>query len=377
MNLAGGVSVSAAVQTRYSRKPEEGIGTDVLLARACRMAMESAGTSSDQIDGFGVASFTLGPDRAIDLAVKLALSPTWIMDSAVGGASGIDMLQHAVSAIRTGDARRILLVGGDVFSKESFAHLVRHYNRAMTSDYGDVAGFGPNVMFALITSRQMELHGLRREDYGTLVCKQRLGAATNPNAVYRKPLSMREYLEAPVVADPLSILDCVPVVSGACAVIVEADTLTTGSPRVIVQAVAAHHNFDLHGGDGTVTGLGSAARKLWSATGWSPSALSVLALYDDYPAVVIAQLMDLGILRDGHVASDLHALLNSDVALNSSGGMLSAGQCGAGAGLHFVVDAVNALRARNVGSKAVVSGYGMVASRYGACANAAALELVP
>lgn len=376
MNRAGGAFISAAVQTPYSRKSQAGIDTDVVLAQACRMAMESAGTSLDHIDGFGVASFTLGPDRAIDLAVKLAISPTWIMDSAIGGASGVDMLQHAVSAIRTGDARRILLVGGDVFTKESFAHLVRHYNRAMISDYGDIAGFGPNVMFALMTSRQMELHGLRREDYGSLVCKQRSWAATNSNAVYRKPLTMREYLEAPVVAEPLSILDCVPVVSGACAVIVEANTVMSTSPRVIVHAVAAHHNFDLHRGDGMVTGLSSTTRKLWKATGWSPSDISVLALYDDYPAVVIAQLIDLGILRDGHVASDLHALLNSNVALNSSGGMLSAGQCGAGAGLHFVVDAVNALRARNVGSKAVVSGYGMVASRYGACANAAALELV-
>jgi acetyl-CoA acetyltransferase len=66
--------------------------------------------------------------------------------------------------------------------------------------------------------------------------------------------------------------------------------------------------------------------------------------------------------------------------VNTSGGQLSAGQAGAGAGLHGLVEAVTQLRGeareRQVpGARlGLVSGYGMVLYRYGACANAVVLE---
>jgi len=374
--MAQTVDICAAVQTPYVRHPADDMTTASVLANAARSALVASTLTAREIDGLGIASFTLAPDRAIDMSVKLGLRATWIMDSGLGGASGVDMLQHAVAAIRNGDARRILLVGGDAFTPESFNQLVRNYNVATGQDYGDVPGFGPNAMFALITQQQMTQYGLEREDYGFVAIRQRKWASRNPNAVYRHPLSMTEYLEAPLVADPLTILDCVPVVAGACAVIVEAERTESTSGRIVVRGIAADHNADLHTGTGLTTGLTSVCPRLWNSTGWSPAQIDVLSLYDDYPAVVVAQLIDAGFLRAEHVRADLRALLSSEVALNSSGGMLSAGQCGAGAGLHFIVDAVKALQTRSIGAKALVSGYGMVVSRYGACSNAAALERV-
>ena len=291
------IRISASVQTPYVRRPSAGTTTPDVLAQAAQAALAEAGLSRSHIDGLGVASFTLAPDRAIDLAVKLGLDVTWIMDSGLGGASGVDMLQHAVAAVRNGDAQRILLVGGDVFTDESFTRLVREYNDAMSQDYGDIQGFGPNVMFALITQLQMNRFGLDRNTYGRLVIRQREGAANNPGAVYREPLTMHEYMDAPVVADPLTILDCVPVVSGACAVIVELDDYrgarnSDDKPAVVIRGLAAHHNADRHTGSGLKTGLNSAISALWERTGWAQRDVTVLALYDDYPAVVIAQLVD-------------------------------------------------------------------------------------
>jgi acetyl-CoA acetyltransferase len=105
--------------------------------------------------------------------------------------------------------------------------------------------------------------------------------------------------------------------------------------------------------------------------------MDVVAVYDDYPCVVLVQLEDLGF---GAPDALLDAIAEGELALNTSGGQLSAGQAGAAGGLHGLVEAVEQLRGRGgarqvAGARlALVTGYGMVAYRHGACANAVVLE---
>ena len=103
-------------------------------------------------------------------------------------------------------------------------------------------------------------------------------------------------------------------------------------------------------------------------------------VYDDYPAVVFIQLADLGVIAEGELASFAERrLLEERWPLNTSGGMLSAGQAGAAGGMHGLVEAATQLLGRagerqTEARTALVSGYGMVLARYGAAANAAILE---
>jgi acetyl-CoA acetyltransferase len=100
-------------------------------------------------------------------------------------------------------------------------------------------------------------------------------------------------------------------------------------------------------------------------------------VYDDYPAMTLIQLDDLGLVPDHDIARFLR---ESTLPVNTSGGQLSAGQAGAASGMHGVVEAVSQLlgafddRTPIGARRAVVTGYGMVIYRYGTCANAAVLE---
>ena len=42
------------------------------------------------------------------------------MDAGTAGASGVDMLQHAVRAVEAGDATHVLVLAGDVFAPGRF-----------------------------------------------------------------------------------------------------------------------------------------------------------------------------------------------------------------------------------------------------------------
>jgi acetyl-CoA acetyltransferase len=375
----GGAAIIGAAESPYTRHaPLEWHGqelrTEHLLADAVVRALEDAGIERDQVDGLGVCSFTLAPDHAIDIAWRLGMSVRWLMEDTSGGAGGINMLQHAVRAVEAGDASVIMLVAGDKIFGRDYETLNDNYNRA-TRDYLAVLPMeGPNTLFSFITQRHMRRYGLRREDYACV---------RNPGAVYRRPLTLEEYLGAPVVAPPLHRYDCVPPVAGADAIVVAAVDRGADTPAARVRAVGAAYDHDKQEGDGLSTGLSVCAGPTWERAALGPEDADVVSIYDDYPVMVVIQAAELGLIPDGDPARFLHAdLWEGQCPLNTSGGQLSAGQAGAGAGLHGVVEVVTQLRGR-AGRRQVASarigvstGYGMVLWRHGACANVAVLERV-
>lgn len=365
-------------ETPALRHPDASCSTAGLMAEAIGDALCGAGLTPADVDGLGVASFTLRPDRAIDLGWRLGLRLNWCMQDEMGGASAINLLRQAWLALEAGQARTIVLVSGDHFTGADFAGLVRGYNRSAQEYLSPLGCEGPNPLFAMLTQRQMARTGLRREDYGALCVAQRQWAADNPNAAYRQPLTLAQYLDAPLVAPPLGRLDCVPVVSGASALVLRAQPQGV-SVRLI--ASDARYNDDQQEGDGLATGIAAFAPDLWRRAGLGPEDMDVISVYDDYPAMALAQLCDLGFAR----ADDLPGFIARRIAtralpVNTAGGQLSAGQAGTAGGMHGLVEVSRQLLGQ-AGARqlpglrhGVVTGYGMVQLRYGMCANAAVLS---
>jgi acetyl-CoA acetyltransferase len=375
--VSGRPLLAGAAETPYTRRRGEET-TPLLLAQAASGALDDAGLNPADVDGLGVASFSLEPDHAIDLAWRLGLRLRWLMEDAQGGASALNMLQHACRAVEAGDAEVVLLLAGDALSSTDFRRMADEHNSATRDHLAGLPAGGPNALFALLTNRHMREHGLRRETYGRVVVAQRAWAALNPGAVYREPLTMTEYLNAPTVADPLSLLDCVPIVTGADAVVVSAGA---NGPALEIAALAASFNHDHQEGTGLQTGLAEAAPALWEKAGCAPQEVDVVSVYDDYPVMVLAQLADLGFVADGDLERFAREHLETRrLPVNTSGGQLSAGQAGAAGGMHGLVEAIRQLRGdageRQVAgaSTALVTGYGMIAYRYGACSNAVVLR---
>jgi acetyl-CoA acetyltransferase len=379
-------AIVGAYETPYTRHPPADRDTTSYLAEAVAGALADAGIEHGAVDGLGVASFSLAPDHAIDLAWRLGLRVRWIMDDANGGASAVNLLGHAVRAIEAGDAETIVLCAGDHLDRDAFRALAASYNRATAEALVPLGYPGPNPLFALLTQRFAAEHTLAREDLACIPIAQRWWAGRNPAAVYREPLALDAYLSAPFVAEPLTRYDCVPVVTGADALVVTAapggGRGGRAAPHVRVRAIAARHNPDGQQGDGVASGFAELAGTLWPAAGVRATDVDAAFLYDDYPVMVLVQAAQLGLIPDGDLVRFLHRdLLEQRRVMNTSGGQLSAGQAGAAGGMHGLVEAVRQLLGA-AGERqarcalAVVAGYGMVLYRHGACHNAAVLERV-
>lgn len=375
--------IVGAGTAKYERHPAVERRTETFIAEAVVAALADAGIDRDEVDGFGVASFSLAPDHAIDMAWKLGMTLRWVMEDTNGGASAINMLHHAIRAIEAGDAETIVLAAGDRMEKREFHLMTDRYNRVARDYLAPLPLNGPNALFSFLTQRYGRIHGLDREDFGCIPIAQRAWAGKNPLAVYRRPMSWEEYLSSVPIAPPLTRYDCVPIVSGGDAIVVTTPERAArlDGAAAGVRAIRQLHNHDQQEGDGLDSGFARIRDELWEAAGARPEDLDSAHIYDDYPVMVLVQLADLGVIPDGDIKRFLHkTVLEERWPLNTSGGQLSAGQAGASGGMHGLAEAVRQLRGtageRQVpgAELALATGYGMVLYTHGACHNAAVLE---
>ena len=74
--------------------------------------------------------------------------------------------------------------------------------------------------FALYARRRMDLYGATPEDFAQVKVKNARHGLENPNARYRKEVSVEDVLASAVVSDPLHLLDICATSDGAAAVVV-------------------------------------------------------------------------------------------------------------------------------------------------------------
>ena len=76
------------------------------------------------------------------------------------------------------------------------------------------------TFFGLYARRRMELFGATRDDFARVKVKNARHGLENPNARYKKEVSVDDVLNAPIVSDPLGLLDICATSDGAAALVV-------------------------------------------------------------------------------------------------------------------------------------------------------------
>ena len=230
-----GVAVAVPVTVPYVRYSTR--SAHWFIGQALEALVKSSGIAKDDIDGLTVSSFSLAPDTAVGVTQHLGLSPRWLDHIPTGGASGVMALRRAARAVQAGDADIVACVGADTNHVDSFRLTLGSFsNFARDASYPYGSG-GPNSIFAFITANYMREYGATREDFGRIAVDQRSNALKNPNALFKKPLSLEEYMGARPISDPIHLFDCVMPCAGAEAFLVmsEARARDLGLAHVVIR----------------------------------------------------------------------------------------------------------------------------------------------
>ena len=355
------------------------------LARALSLLLKESGLEKDDVDGLTVSSFTLAPDTAIGLTQHLGLSPRWLDHIPLGGASGVVALRRAARAVQAGDADVVACIGADTNHVDSFRLTLANFSQfARDAVYPYGAG-GPNASFAFLTAYYMRQHGAAREDFGKLCVAQRANALKYPHALFKKPLTLEEYLSARPIAEPLHLFDCVMPCAGAEAFLVlsEHRAKALGVQYVRLKGTIERHNAFASDPVQMRAGWALDRDDLYSQAGAAPQDMDFVETYDDYPVISLMQLEDLGFCGKGEGPAFVrkHTFTHDgSFPLNTSGGQLSVGQAGAAGGFLGMVEAIRQLtgaaggRQVNGAKLGLVSGFGMINYDRGLGSGAVVLE---
>ena len=378
-----GVALTVPVTVPYERYSIH--GAHWYVGQAMRALVQGSGLDKAQIDGLTVSSFSLAPDTAVGVTQHLGLSPRWLDHIPTGGASGVMALRRAARAVQCGDAEVVACVAADANHVDSFRHTLGAFSDfARDASYPYGAG-GPNSMFAFITAHYMRQYGARREDFGRIAVAQRANALANPNALFKTPLSLEQYMAARPVAAPIHLFDCVMPCAGAEAFLVMTPERARdlGLPHVLLRGAIERHNAF---SDDPVMVRGGWAQdrdELYAQAAIKPADIDVLQTYDDYPVIVMMQFEDLGFCAKGEGPDFVRAhdlRFSGDFPQNTGGAQLSCGQAGAAGGFIGLTETLRQLTGQ-AGARAVpsarrglVAGFGMVTYDRCLCTGAVILE---
>ena len=384
MKRAGyeGVAVAVPVTIPYVRYSIR--GAHWWIGRAMAELCRRGRVRKEEIDGLCVASFTLTPDVAVGLTQHLGMSVRWLDHVPLGGGSAVVSLRRAARAVQSGDANIVACVAGDANHVDSFRLNTANFSlfaRDAVYAYGSGGTYGS---FAFLTEHYMRKYGATREDFGKLCVAQRQNALRNANALFKKPLTMEEYLNARPLATPVHLFDAVMPCAGADAFLVMRSDEAEARGLPWVRLLGTMERLNAFPQDAVQERGGWALDRdeLYAQAGVRPADMDFFQAYDDYPVINVLQIEDLGFCAKGEGAQFVRShtfTYDGTFPFNTGGGQLSVGQAGAAGGHLGMVEAIRQLTGEYQGGAVkdaevgLVSGFGMINYDRGLCSGAAIL----
>lgn len=347
------------------------------LASAMRLALADAGLTKMDFDGQGLgAIYSAGQSQAFwpaEVADILGISPGLLLAGGQGGASAVSLLGQASAAIASGLIELALIVAADA----PFSEPVSGSPASSTRDFEIPFGaMGPNSKIALVMRRHMHEYGTTLDQLGRIAVASRYHASLNPDAYLRQPITINDYKNSRLVADPIRLLDCVmPANGGKAFILASAERARRiARPPVYLRGFGEKDNPSYGpraGSDALVMGIADAGRTAMQMAGVSHKDVDFLQLYDDYIVIVLMQIEDLGFCKKGDAAffERTDFTCKGELPIQTGGGMINCGQPSTTGGMLHVTEAVRQLRgdggARQVPNAKIGIATGVGAVAYG------------
>ncbi len=356
----------------------DGVTATQMGVVAVRAALDEAGVGARDVQAAFCGTAYGGVASGHRVLGALAGTGIPIYDVEAGCASGGAALQLAADSIASGKYDRVLAFGVEKMPKG----IIRS---SFFAPWQEAAGLTPApAYFALRAQRVLADTGMTVEHLAQVVVKNRRHGVDNPDAMFRKPVTVDEVLSARMICPPLTLFMLCSPNEGAAAVVLERDG--TG-PTVAGISLRSHLPGNVLGEDSPLCGIDDrsitppttlAADDVYVQAGLGPDDVDVVECQDTDAARELLAWAELGLCPAGDQAGILAsgaAMIGGRLPINPSGGLLSKGEPLGASALGQVVELVRQLRG-TAGARQVEGARVGLAHVIGRGANACVTMLV-
>lgn len=364
-----------------------------LAGDAIRRALNHAGIEKSEIEGLLTGWPPLADHRPRYnniLSSHFNLTPRFSTTVTFHSAGVISMFKYAALAVEAGIADPVLCVQSDAaatFDDPQGGMAGTDVDPIFEHPYGLVY---PSAM-GLIARRQMAEFGTTREQFAEVAVSAREWGVDHPYATLgnKGSLSVEEVANAPPVAEPLGLYDCVPwgpagtggafiVTSGENAASYDGDAveiLGTGecSTHEYVSARPSLQSGRIAESDRlTHTGAQESSRLAYEAAGLGPDDVDVAEVTYLFSNIALLLLADLGFCEPGEAGKFVEnggiARENGGIAFNTHGGDLTFGQPGVSMWMNTAIECIRQLTGETLGATVPDVEIGLVHGMGSTCA---------
>ena len=294
-------------------------------------SLADAGIAPRDVDGlmtYPGGSAAMGPafggPSLSEVYDALRIEPKVLMGNFEGPAQ-LGPILNAALAVSAGLARHVVVYRTVT---EGTARAARTSTTGAALPEMTAMGGGPApIGYALLARRHFHDYGTTRQQLAHVALNARRRAALNPKAVMRHPLSLDQYLDSRMVADPLCLYDCDVHCDGSTSLVISHRDFGPDARNPVVHLEAmgtappARADFVQHE---ELWPGGRAADMLWNRTDLRASDVDVAGIYDGFSILTLLWLEALGFCARGEGGPFLEG--GGAVPFNTDGGQLSGGR---------------------------------------------------
>jgi len=338
-----------------------------LQALAMKNALDDAGLSKDDIDGFVTPSGSPGGVDYDEYASHTGLKLRWVNQFWTHGRWGSSSLVNAAMALEAGLANYVL-VCNTTTAQRGYQRFFRRGGgggfsealRDVGGGHGEVGYHGldtPGSATALVARDYMRRYGATSEELGTVAVTFRKHAQLNPQAImHDRPMTLDDYMESRMISPPFRLFDYCLTNEGCCALIlttVERARALKQPPVYITGAQGVQVDRDsyiMFARPGLGVGFQEeyefkyVPQQVYEMAGVEHKDLDALFMYDSFSSNLWMLLERYGFCEPGEAHEWIQGgriELGGDLPVNTNGGLMSEGHYN---GFNHLVEATRQVR---------------------------------
>ncbi len=269
-------------------------------------------------------------------------------------ASGGAAFQAGVRAVASGMAETVAVVGVEKMTDGAGdGGIISGLATAADADYEVTHGVTFVALNALMMHAYMHEYEVEHDCFAPFSINAHKNAIHNPNAMFRKELTLEKYRQSQMISPPINLYDSSPICDGAAAVILcSADVLRdlpAAAPVKVLASASATDSLGLADRHKLLEAeaITASADKAYAMAGVGPEDIDVFELHDAFSIMAALSLEGCGFARPGQgtdVACNGEIALDGRIPVCTMGGLKARGHPVGATGVYEIVDVVTQLR---------------------------------